>query len=88
MAVDWWIKAIAKGEGASMRNLGVAYAHGDGVAKDVIKALMWYTLASKYATGSDVYNSKEAYHELAKQMTPAQIAEAKRLAAEWKPEKQ
>jgi hypothetical protein len=42
---------------------------------------MWYNLSA--ARGED--RSAEARDALAKQMTPGQIAEAQRLAREWRP---
>ena len=42
---------------------------------------MWYSLAA-----GNGYEIATGYrNDLAKQMTPAQIAEAQRLAREWKP---
>ncbi len=61
--------------------LGVMYSKGQGVPQDDVQAHMWLSLAAA--------QSKESYRKsrdiLAKQMTPAQIAEAQRLAREWKP---
>jgi hypothetical protein len=42
---------------------------------------MWYSLAAAQGNKAAEHNG----HILATKMTPAQIAEAKRLAAEWKP---
>jgi len=61
--------------------LGVMYSKGQGVPQDDVQAHMWLSLAAA--------QSKESYRKsrdiLAEQMTPAQIAEAQRLAREWKP---
>lgn len=57
------------------------YAQGRGVLQDFIQAHMWYNLSA--AQGEQ--RAAEARDALAKQMTPAQIAEAQRLAREWKP---
>jgi hypothetical protein len=51
------------------------------VLQDFIQAHMWYNLSA--AQGEQ--RAAEARDALAKQMTPAQIAEAQRLAREWKP---
>lgn len=42
---------------------------------------MWFSLA----VGQGDPNAQKGLEVVAKQMTPAQIAEAKRLASEWKP---
>jgi TPR repeat protein len=59
----------------------VTYANGAGVPQDYVLAHMWFNLAARQG-----YPSAEDHRDtLAKKMTPAQIAEAQRLAREWKP---
>jgi len=58
------------------------YEYGQGVTQDYVQAHMWSNLAA--AGGLNVGALRD---RLAKQMTPAQIAEARRLAREWKPKK-
>jgi len=53
------------------------YHMGRGVPLDNVQAYKWFTLAGAVSAASQV----------ADEMTPAQIAEAKRLAHEWKPTK-
>ena len=48
---------------------------------DRVRAYMWYSLAAS----SGHRRARFSKNTLANQMTPAQIAEAERLAAEWKP---
>jgi TPR repeat protein len=57
--------------------LGVLYANGQGVRKNMILADMWLILAGEKIDGNK--NRKK----VEKKMTPKQIAEAKRLAGEW-----
>jgi TPR repeat protein len=60
------------------------YQNGLGVLQDYVIAHMWFNLAS--AAGSTLAGP---YRDaLAASMTPAQIAEAQRLAREWKPNKE
>ena len=61
-------------------DLGVLYWNGQGVQPDVVLAYMWLSLATAH--------EPDAVGELdlvASQMTPDEIAEAQRLAREWKP---
>jgi uncharacterized protein len=51
------------------------------VSQDLVQAYKWYSLA---ATNGDK-PAAELRDATAKQMTPAQIAEAQKLAQEWKP---
>jgi TPR repeat protein len=61
--------------------LGLMYNGGLGVPQDYVVAHMWFNLAA--ARGDkDAAKNREI---VAKQMTPAQIAEARKLAREWKP---
>jgi len=80
-AVRWYRKAANQGWPKAQNDLGVMYNRGWGVTQDYVQALMWYNLAA--ARGwKDAKNNRDS---LAKQMTPAQIAEARKLAREWKP---
>lgn len=59
--------------------LGMAFSTGKGVPYDLVQAHKWFNAAA-------LQGSKEAAEwraELAMEMTPAQIAEAQRLAREW-----
>jgi hypothetical protein len=51
------------------------------VLQNFIEAHKWYNLSAAHGE----LRSVEARDALAKQMTPAQIAEAQRLAREWTP---
>jgi hypothetical protein len=80
-AVRWLRKAADQGRGDAQSLLGAMYASGHGVPQDYVSAHMWFNLSA--AAGE-----KDAARErnvVAAKMTPAQIAEAQRLAREWKP---
>jgi TPR repeat protein len=62
-------------------NLGLMYSKGKGVPQDYVSAHMWFSLAA--ARGDQ--NAKENRDIAARVMTPAQIAQAQKLAREWKP---
>ena len=76
--------AADQGLSLAQRNLGWHYARGDGVPQDFVQAYMWLDLSA--AKGDS--EAKKSRDELAGHMTPAQIAEAQRLAREWKPNRQ
>jgi clan AA aspartic protease (TIGR02281 family) len=80
-AAKWYRKAAEQGEAFAQTNLGFMYERGWGVAQDYALAYMWHNLA---AAQSDNYAAKTR-DELAAKMTPGQIAEAQRLARDWKP---
>jgi len=68
---------------AAQHNLGLMSSFGRGVPQDYIRALMWFSLAA--VQGYDV--ARKMRDSVIKLLTPAQIAEAQRLAAEWRPKK-
>jgi uncharacterized protein len=80
-AVSWYRKAAEQGYARAQFNLGFMYLGGDGVPQDYVLAHMWLNLAA--ARGDK--GASEVRASLAKEMTPDQIAEAQKLAREWKP---
>ena len=79
------IRPLAEqGDANAQYNLGVFYDNGLGVPQDKVRAYMWFNLSA--AQGRD---GAAAFRDLiARRMTPAQIAEAQKLAREWKPNTQ
>ena len=82
-AVSWYRKAAEQGDAQAQYNLGLMYHEGQGVTQDFVQAHKWFNLAA--ATGHATAAKNRA--TVAAKMTPAQIAEAQRLASEWKPTK-
>ena len=78
-AMKWYGKAAEQGDAEAQYILGAMYYLGEGVAQDYVKAHMWLNISS--ANGYD--DGRKPRDFVAKQMTPAQIAEAQRLAQEW-----
>ena len=79
------IRPLAEqGDANAQYNFGVFYDNGLGVPQDKVRAYMWFNLSA--AQGRE---GAAAFRDLiARRMTPAQIAEAQRLAREWKPNMQ
>jgi TPR repeat protein len=86
-AMTWYRKAAEQGHPPAQHNLGVMYGNGQGVPQDYVqrtsgsispppasqhRRVICARRPSRIGTGSPL-------------MTPAQIAEAQRLAREWKP---
>lgn len=80
MALVWFDRAAEQQNGLAFLKLGDMYARGRGVLQDFIQAHMWYNLGAAHGE----WKAAEAREALAPQMTPDQIAEAQRLAREWK----
>jgi uncharacterized protein len=86
-ALKWFRMAASHGHASSQSNLGFMYRDGEGVPQDYVQAHMWFNLAAVATKGDSRYMIADYRDELAKKMTPAQIAEAQKLAREWKPGK-
>ncbi|WP_455245551.1 tetratricopeptide repeat protein [Petrachloros mirabilis] len=81
MALFWFRQAAEQDNAAGLGKLGLMHEQGRGVLQDFIQAHKWYNLSA--ARGEE--SSAAAREALATRMTPAQIAEAQRLAREWRP---
>jgi TPR repeat protein len=80
-AAKWWRMAADRGDVYQQFNLGVMYENGQGVPKDYVQAHKWFELAAVQGDSE----ARKRMDLVAEKMTPAQIAEAIRLAREWKP---
>ena len=87
-AVKWCRKAAEQGYARAQNDLGVMYNDGQGVPLDYAHAHMWFNLAaSRFPPGEGRDKAVKNRDIAAERMTPAQIAEAKKLARKWKPKK-
>ena len=87
-AVIWYRKAADQGNALAQFNLGLMLREGQGVPQDDVRAHMWFDIAAAVASNASVRDQSVKHRDLvAAKMTPEQIAEAQRLAREWKPTK-
>ncbi len=86
-AIGLYTKAAESGFAKSMLNLGLMHRQGDGVPVNLIEAYKWLDLARFYTqTSKDMrlkWHVRGQLDDLTKQMSPADIATAKKLTAEW-----
>ena len=80
-AVYWYRKAADQGHAGAQFYLGHMYLRGDGVAKDDMLALIWFSIAA----GRGEAQAALVRDDLAKTLSPEQVADAERLARDWKP---
>ena len=86
-ALMWFRKAADQGADHAQVYLGGMYHDGQGVPQDYVRAHMWFNLVASGA--SDAFDAStrdqavRGRNEVAAKMTPAQIAEAQRLASGW-----
>jgi len=90
-AAKWYRRAAEQGFARAQYNLGVMYYKGQGVPQDYVLAHMWFNLAVLQLPASEGKKREQAVKDrdmVASKMTFFQIAEAERLAREWKPKKE
>jgi len=80
-AVRWYGLAADQGVATAQAALGFMYEAGRGVPQNYVLAHLWFDLSA--ARGFQ--RAAELRDLLVDHMTPAQLAEAQKLAREWKP---
>jgi len=78
-AFRWYRRAAEQGSSNAFNPLALMLYQGRGVPQDHVQAHMWFNLAA--AWGSE--NAASNRDIVAESMTPAQVAEAQKLAREW-----
>ena len=78
-AAKWFRLAAEQGHADAQYNLGYIYLTGEGVKQDFIFAHMWFDLSA--AQGKQIAVNGRSF--VAQRMSPAQVAEAQKLAREW-----
>jgi len=80
-AAKWYQLAADQGYTLAQSSLALQYKLGHGVPQDPVRALMWLNLA---AARGDSKAARER-DAMLQSLNPPQIAEASKLAREWKP---
>ena len=83
-AAQWYRLAADQGHTNAQFILGVMYQEGEGVPQDLVAAHMWLSLAAEESPATNRVTD-ELRDNVEEDMTSEQIAEAQRLAREWKP---
>jgi TPR repeat protein len=75
-AIKWFTLSAEQGNVFAQINLGVMYEKGKGVAQDYVKSHMWFNIAA-----IDLNAISSFRDDIAKKMTPVQIAQAQEAAS-------
>lgn len=87
-AAKWFHMAAMRGNSLSQYHYGKVLEKGEGVQKDLVAAHMWLSLSAGAAPNErDAAYTRRDIRKLERRMTPEQIAEAKKRAESWQPEK-
>jgi len=85
-AVGWFQRAAAQGYEPSFLPLARAYFFGQGVPQDFTSAHLWFNIAAaRVPNEADRTLASERRADLEATMSPEQLAEAQRLARDWRP---
>lgn len=79
--------AAAQGYVDAQFGLGTLYQRGYGVEKDIVRAYAWYELAANNVQERQHPFASKVRDDIAKQLTPDQLGEAKALAFKCSTEK-
>jgi len=82
-AAKWYQMAADQNDRFAQNALCRMYARGEGVPQNDITGYMWASLVLDEGYNPDATETRK---ELEERMTPDQIAEAQRLAREWRPQ--
>jgi uncharacterized protein len=85
-ALKWYRKSADQGHAIALFALGLCYRGCVGVSNDAVQTHMWLDLAHARLTPGNMRDAAARIRDkVAVRMTPSQIAEAQKLAQEWRP---
>jgi TPR repeat protein len=87
-AAKWFLRAAEQGNAIAQISVATMFSEGQGVGRDYVQAYKWWTVAATRLPSSEKARRDATLKErdgMASKMTPAHIAEAKKLADAWKP---
>jgi TPR repeat protein len=84
-AYRWYRLAADQGDPFAQASVALLYRFGKGVPRDYVRAYMWFQISADRLTGPDQASILELRDAAGSHMNAEQIAEAVRLAREWKP---
>jgi uncharacterized protein len=87
IAASWYQKSADQGNAYAQASLGILYHSGKGLPHDDVQSEMWLIISAEHVQKDDRETIVEMRDSVATHLTPQQLAEARRLAREWKPGK-
>jgi TPR repeat protein len=82
-AMRWLLAAAEQGLPRAQSKLAAMYADGRDLPEDHIRACAWFILATQNLHGIHHYRAQSGYERISSHLTPAQLQNARRLAASW-----
>src|SRR5262249_40500934 len=84
-AMKWLLAATEQGLPRAQGKLAEMYADGLDAPGNNIKACAWFLLAATSLVGIHRHRAQSGYERVCSRLTPAELAEARRFARDWKP---
>jgi TPR repeat protein len=84
-AMKWLRAAAEQGLPRAQSKLAEMYATGPAAPENYINACVWFLLATTALAGIHRHRAQSGYKRVSSRLTPAQLAKARRLAFDWKP---
>ena len=84
LAATWFERAAVQGDTTGQLLFGLACMGGQGVPKDTVAAFKWLSLSQARKTPPDAAIA-DTLKKLQAEMPPAELAEATRQIAAWRP---
>ncbi|MGC2198656.1 MAG: hypothetical protein WA633_00690 [Stellaceae bacterium] len=84
-AMKWLLAAAEQGLPRAQSKLAEMYADAPAAPEDSINACVWFLLATTGLAGIHRHRAQSGYKRVSSRLTPAQLAKARRLALNWKP---
>jgi len=86
LASEWFLKAANQGNSNGQGAMSRRYAEGIGILRDLVQAYMWNDLRCASVESEDHRVMAVRFrNQLAREMSPNQIAQAEALARDWTP---
>ena len=87
IAASWYQKSADQGNAYAQASLGILYHSGKGLPHDDVRSEMWLIVAADRVEKDDRDTIVEMRDSVAAHLTTQQLAEAQKLARDWKPKK-
>jgi uncharacterized protein len=84
-AARFYQMAAERGDGQAQYNLGLAYARGESIEQDLVKAHLYFNLAAARLNDPRGRAAAKNRDHVAAEISPEQREQAQKLAREWQP---
>jgi TPR repeat protein len=81
--VEWYRKAAEQNHFLAQFNLGIMYAHGQGVTRDAVQSRMWLGKAAQQGDAGAQFHLGNNCHRASFRQVPADASESRIEAYKW-----